>query len=64
MKKETMTVDEMYKELKADIADLRNDLKDEISKMRTLLISLFISVIVIIGTLVGFYANMTIALLK
>ncbi len=64
MKNEEMTVDEAYKELKGDINELRDEFKADMSKMRTWVISLFIGAVVIMGTLVGAYANMTIALLK
>ncbi len=77
MKKEEMTIDEVYRELKDDIQgmatkhdlkvgldELRNEFKADMSKMRTWVISLFIGAVVIMGTLVGAYANMTIALLK
>ena len=70
MKNEGMTVDEAYKELKgnmatkSDLSELRNEFKADMSKMRTWVISLFIGAVVIMGTLVGAYANMTIALLK
>ena len=64
MKSEEMTVDEAYKELKGDINELRDEFKADMSKMRTWVISLFIGAVVIMGTLVGAYANMTIALLK
>ena len=70
MKNEEMTVDEAYRELKGDMAtksdlsELRNEFKADMSKMRTWVISLFIGAVVIMGTLVGAYANMTIALLK
>ena len=79
MKNEGMTVEEAYKELKGDIegmkgdirgmatkqdlAELRDEFKADMSKMRTWVISLFIGAVVIMGTLVGAYANMTIALL-
>ena len=73
MKEGNMTVDEAYKELKgdikgmatkADVAKLRDEFKADMSKMRTWVISLFIDAVVIMGTLIGAYANMTIALLK
>ena len=51
-------------EFKADLAKLRDEFKADMSKMRTWVISLFIGAVVIMGTLVGAYANMTIALLK
>ena len=74
MKNKGMTVDEVYRELKgditqlrsefkADITQLRSEFKAEMSKMRTWVISLFIGAVIIMGTLVGAYANMTIALL-
>ena len=77
MKNEGMTVDEAYRELKGDIEimkgdiqgiaakhdELRNEFKADMSKMRTWVISLFIGAVVIMGTLVGAYATMTIALL-
>ena len=63
MRNEEMTVDEAYKELKGDINELRDEFKADMSKMRTWVISLFIGAVVIMGTLVGAYANMTIALL-
>ncbi len=62
-----------YKELKddiqgmatkADLNELRDEFKADMSKMRTWVISLFIGAVVIMGTLVGAYANMTIALLR
>ena len=68
-----MTVNEAYKELKddiqgmvtkADLSKLRNELKADMSKMRIWVISLFIGAVIIMGMLVGTYANMTIALLK
>ena len=67
-----MTVDQAYKELKddiqgmatkADLNELRDEFKAGMSKMRTWVISLFIGAVVIMGTLVGAYATMTIALL-
>ena len=71
MKNEEMTIDEVYRELKGDIQgtqvglnELRNEFKADMSKMRTGVISLFIGAVVIMGTLVGAYANMTIALLN
>ena len=69
MKNEGMTIDEVYRELKgnmatkSDLNELRNEFKADMSKMRTWVISLFIGAVVIMGTLVGAYANMTIALL-
>ena len=62
MKEENMTIDEVYTELKGDIEELRTELKVEVSKMRTWVISLFIGAVIIMGTLVGAYATMTIAL--
>ena len=68
-----MTVDEAYRELKddingmatkADLAKLRDEFKADVSKMRTWVIGLFIGTVVIMGTLIGVYANITIALLK
>ena len=61
-----MTVEEAYRELKGDIKDMatKADLRAETSRTRTWIISLFIGMVIIISTLVGVYANMTIALLK
>ena len=65
-------LDELRNEFKADIQGmatkddlnkLRDEFKADMSKMRTWVISLFIGAVVIMGTLVGAYANMTIALL-
>ena len=70
MKERTMTIDEAYRELKgdmatkSDLAELRAEFKAEVSKMRTWVISLFIGAVIIMGTLVGTYATMTIALLR
>ncbi len=57
-------LDELRNEFKADMNELRNEFKADMSKMRTWVISLFIGTVVIMGTLVGVYATMTIALLK
>ena len=64
MRNEEMTVDQAYRELKGDITELRTEFKADMSKMRTWVISLFIGTVIIISTLVGVYANMTIALLR
>ena len=72
MKEDNMTVEEVYRELKGnmatkdDIKDMatKSDIKAETSRTRTWVISLFIGAVIIISTLVGVYANMTIALLK
>ena len=73
MKNEEMTIDEFYRELKGDIEgmatkhdlnELRDEFKAEMLKMRAWVIGLFIGAVVIMSTLVGVYANMTIALLK
>ena len=73
MRNEEMTVDEAYRELKGDITGIQNDIKDmatkadlktETSRTRTWVISLFIGTVIIISTLIGVYANMTIALLR
>ena len=67
-----MTVEEAYRGLKGNMAT-KDDFKDmmtksalkaETAKTRTWIISLFIGAVIIISTLVGVYANMTIALLK
>ena len=62
MKEGNMTVDEAYRELKGDITGLRTEFKSDMSRMRTWVISLFIGAVIIIGTLVGVYANRAIAL--
>ena len=68
MENEEMTVDEAYKELKGDMANLKADIltkfESDMSKMRTWVISLFVGSMIVIGTLLGAYANMIIALLK
>ena len=55
-------IDAVYHELKDEIAGLRTEFKSDMSKMRTWVISLFVGSIIVIGTLLGTYANMTIAL--
>lgn len=68
MENNAVTVDEAYKKLKhefkTDISQLETKCKPDMSKMRAWFISLFIGSVIIIGTLIGAYANITITLLK
>lgn len=64
MEKEDMTVREAYTKLKDDMAQLRMKLESDAARTRNLPMILFAASIIVIGTLFGVYANMTVALLS
>ena len=62
------TINHNVKDIKDDIKGMATKdeiaaLREEISKLRTWVVSVFIGAVVVLGTLIGAFVNMTIAVL-
>jgi len=63
------TINHNVKDIKDDIKGMATKdeiaaLREEISKLRTWVVSVFIGAVVVLGTLIGAFVNMTIAVLS